>query len=45
MNTLASQQKTGAVPLMENGAINNERVVILDAGSQYGKVSKISLEN
>jgi hypothetical protein len=29
----------GKAPTAENGRIGNDRVVILDAGAQYGKVS------
>lgn len=32
MNTL------GKSPMAENGRISNDRVIILDAGAQYGKV-------
>lgn len=33
MNTL------GKAPVAENGRITNDRVIILDAGAQYGKVN------
>lgn len=39
MNTL------GKTPIAENGRITNDRVIILDAGAQYGKVNhKLRLE-
>jgi hypothetical protein len=34
MNTL------GKSPVAENGKVANDRVIILDAGAQYGKVSE-----
>lgn len=34
MNTLKSS-------IAENGRITNDRIVILDAGAQYGKVRKL----
>lgn len=37
MNTL------GKSPVAENGRVPNDRVIILDAGAQYGKVSESSL--
>ena len=39
MSTL--NQKTSIIPSAENGGLHNDKIAILDAGSQYGKVRKI----
>lgn len=44
MNTAFGQQTTTAAVPSENGAvtsIHSDKILILDAGAQYGKVSRI----
>lgn len=38
MNTFAAAQQKNMLQTTENGGMLEDRIVILDAGSQYGKV-------